>query len=97
MWSMARKSLDMPKPGEALPGRQAAMPVTDRHFINGHKLTTVSSWDVHAAADGIPVVTLTLVGAGALRLILGSDAARAEVSDETREALVSLGWTPPGK
>jgi len=38
MWSMARKSLDMPKPGEALPGRQAAMPVTDRHFINGHKL-----------------------------------------------------------
>ena len=65
--------------------------------VNGHKLTTVSSWDVHAAADGIPVVTLTLVGAGALRLILGSDAARAEVSDETREALVSLGWTPPGK
>ncbi len=38
MWSMARKSLDMPKQGEALPGRQAAMPVTDRHFINGHKL-----------------------------------------------------------
>ncbi len=38
MWSMARKSLDMPKPGEALPGRQAAMPVPDRHFINGHGL-----------------------------------------------------------
>jgi peptide-methionine (S)-S-oxide reductase len=38
MWSMARKSLDMPKPGEALPGRSSAMPVTDRHFINGHKL-----------------------------------------------------------
>ena len=38
MWSMARKSLDMPKQGEALPGRQAEMPVTDRHFINGHKL-----------------------------------------------------------
>ena len=72
-------------------------PFTGTPVINGHKLTTVSSWDVHAASDGIPVVTLTLVGAGALRLILGSDAARAEVSDETREALVSLGWTPPGK
>jgi peptide-methionine (S)-S-oxide reductase len=38
MWSMARKSLEMPKPGEALPGRSSAMPVPDRHFINGHKL-----------------------------------------------------------
>ncbi len=38
MWSMARKSLDLPKQGEALPGRPSAMPVTDRHFINGHKL-----------------------------------------------------------
>ena len=74
-----------------------AWPFTGTPVVNGHKLTTVSSWDVHAAADGIPVVTLTLVGAGALRLILGSDAARAEVSDETREALVSLGWTPPSQ
>jgi len=38
MWSMARKSLDMPKPGEALPGRSSAMAVPDRHFINGHGL-----------------------------------------------------------
>ena len=38
MWSMARKSLDMPKPGAALPGRSSAMPVPDRHFINGHGL-----------------------------------------------------------
>jgi hypothetical protein len=70
-------------------------PFTGDVIVNRHKITTVSSWDVHAAADGIPVVTLTLVGAGALKLILGSDAARAEVSDETREALISLGWTPP--
>ena len=72
-----------------------AWPFTGTPTVNGHRLTTVSSWDVHAGNDGIPVVTLTLVGAGALRLILGSDAARAEVSDETREALISLGWTPP--
>ena len=74
-----------------------AWPFTGTPAVNGHRLTTVSSWDVHAAADGIPVVTVTLVGAGALRLILGSDAARAEVSDETREALISLGWTPPSQ
>ena len=61
--------------------------------VNGHPLTAVSSWSVQAAADGIPVVTLTLVGPGALKLILASDAARAEVSDETREALES--WAGP--
>ena len=72
-------------------------PFTGTQVINGHKLTTVSSWDVHAAADGIPVVTLTLVGAGALRLILGAGAAKAEVSDATREALISLGWMPPSE
>jgi peptide-methionine (S)-S-oxide reductase len=38
MWSMARKSLELPKPGEALPGRSAAMPVPTKHYINGHPL-----------------------------------------------------------
>lgn len=72
-----------------------AWPFTGSVIVNGHKVATATSWDVHAAADGIPVVTLTLVGAGALKLILGSGAARAEVSDATREALISLGWTAP--
>ena len=72
-------------------------PFTGTPAVNGHRLTTVSSFDVHAAPDGIPVVTLTLVGSGALKLIFGSDAARVEVSDETREALISLGWTPPAR
>jgi hypothetical protein len=58
-------------------------------------MTAVTGWSVQAAPDGIPVVTLTLVGPDALRLILSSDAARVAVSDESREALVSLGWTPP--
>jgi hypothetical protein len=71
-------------------------PFTGNPTVNGHALTTVSSWTVTAAPDGIPVVTLTLVGAGALKLMLGAGAARAEVSDATREALMSLGWTPPG-
>lgn len=72
-----------------------AWPFTGTVTVNGHPVTTVSGWDVHAAPDGIPVVTLSLVGAGALRLILRDGAARAEVSDETREALISLGWQPP--
>ena len=39
MWMMSRKKQAMPGPGEALPGRTAKMPVTDRHFVNGHTLT----------------------------------------------------------
>lgn len=74
-----------------------AWPFTGTPAVNGYQLAAVSSWDVHAAADGIPVVTLTLVGPGALRLLLASGAARVQVSDETREALISLGWAPPGK
>ncbi|MGA2089201.1 MAG: peptide-methionine (S)-S-oxide reductase MsrA [Stellaceae bacterium] len=38
MWSMARKSLELPRPGEALSGRSAAMPVPTKHYINGHPL-----------------------------------------------------------
>lgn len=72
-----------------------AWPFTGSVVVNGHQIATVSSWDVHAAPDSTPVVTLALVGPDALRLILGAGAARVQVSDETREALVSLGWKPP--
>jgi hypothetical protein len=76
-------------------GFEGSWPFTGTPAVSGHPLAAVSSWDVRAAADGIPVVTLTLVGPGALKLLLGSGAARVQVSDETREALESLGWTPP--
>lgn len=33
------KSLRMPAPEEALPGRDTPMPVPDRHFVNSHPLT----------------------------------------------------------
>ena len=74
-----------------------AWPFTGTVAIGGHKLTTVTSFDIHAAPDGVPVVTLTLVDGGALKLILQDGAARAQVADATREALMALGWTPPGK
>jgi peptide-methionine (S)-S-oxide reductase len=32
------KKLSLPKPEEALPGRAEAMPVLDKHFVNGHPL-----------------------------------------------------------
>jgi peptide-methionine (S)-S-oxide reductase len=33
------KKLRIPRPEEALPGRQAAMRVGDTHFVNGHRIT----------------------------------------------------------
>jgi peptide-methionine (S)-S-oxide reductase len=33
------KKLRIPRPDEALPGRAAAIPVPERHFVNGHRLT----------------------------------------------------------
>jgi peptide-methionine (S)-S-oxide reductase len=37
MWLKGR-SKEMPRPDEALPGREAAMPVPESHFVNGHPL-----------------------------------------------------------
>lgn len=68
-------------------------PFTGTVKVNGHPLASVSSWSVTAASDGVPVVTLGLVDQGALRLLLA--AAAVGVTDGTREALISLGWTPP--
>jgi hypothetical protein len=63
--------------------------------IGGHPVSSVTSFHVDALADGIPVVTLTLVGPGALRLLLAAGAADVRIPDETRQALTALGWTPP--
>lgn len=63
--------------------------------IGGHETAAVTGFHVDAPADGIPVVTLTLMGAGALRLLLARGAADVKIPDETREALIALGWTPP--
>jgi peptide-methionine (S)-S-oxide reductase len=35
---MFKKSLDMPRAGEALPGRPAAIPTASHHFVNGRPL-----------------------------------------------------------
>src|SRR5688572_20557994 len=33
------KKITLPSPEEALPGRDASMPVPERHFVNGHPLS----------------------------------------------------------
>jgi peptide-methionine (S)-S-oxide reductase len=38
MWSPKRKKLEMPSPGDALPGRATRMKVPSAHFVNGHLL-----------------------------------------------------------
>ena len=38
MWSPKRKKLEMPSPGDALPGRATRMKVPSAHFVNGHAL-----------------------------------------------------------
>jgi peptide-methionine (S)-S-oxide reductase len=35
---MFKKSLEMPAPGQALPGRAQPIPTASRHFVNGHPL-----------------------------------------------------------
>jgi len=36
--SLFRKNIEMPAPGEALPGRDEEMPVPEAHFVNGQRL-----------------------------------------------------------
>ena len=35
---LMRKSISMPSPEKALPGRTTPMPVPEKHFVNGHPL-----------------------------------------------------------
>ena len=61
--------------------------------VNGHQLLSVMSADLHLDAERFPEVTLRLTAHDLVRLGLG--AADVKLDDGTREALVSLGWTPP--
>jgi peptide-methionine (S)-S-oxide reductase len=38
MFAFARKKSEMPKPEDALPGRSAALPVPEKHFVNARPL-----------------------------------------------------------
>ena len=66
---------------------------TGTPVVNGHPVHSATAIDVHIAAQEEPSVTLTLMPVDGLALLLGG--AQVSVADETREALLSLGWTPP--
>lgn len=83
-------------PDEQAPafGFTGSWPFNGEVTAGGAPVGTVTSWTVSAPADGLPVVTLTLLAPGALALALKS--AEVAVDDRTRDALISLGWSPPG-
>lgn len=60
--------------------------------VNGH-VVAAASVDVHLDPEHFPEVTLRLIPADLLKI--GLSPALVKVDDETREALISLGWTPP--
>jgi hypothetical protein len=68
-------------------------PLMQAPVVNGHKLTSVVSFTAGVDVDSLPVITLKLMPADMLKLMF--DGVMVSVDDETREALVSLGWTPP--
>ena len=53
MFSFARKKLDLPTPAEALPGRDAAMPVPAQHFVNGHPIAAPFPAGMQTAIFGL--------------------------------------------
>jgi hypothetical protein len=60
--------------------------------VNGHVCPMVSA-DIHVDAEHFPEVTLRLIAAELLKM--GLSPAAVKVDDETRAALISLGWAPP--
>lgn len=66
---------------------------TGTPVVNGYPVYSAEAIDVHLSAEEMPTVTLKLLPADGLRLSLAS--ARVSVADQTRDALISLGWTPP--
>ena len=52
MW-FRKKSLDLPTPERALPGRTQAMPFENRHFVNGHPLKAPFPAGIETAIFGL--------------------------------------------
>ncbi|MGE0810921.1 MAG: peptide-methionine (S)-S-oxide reductase MsrA [Immundisolibacter sp.] len=47
------KSLDLPTPAQALPGRSTPMPLSDRHFVNGQPLKGPFAGNLQQAVFGL--------------------------------------------
>jgi len=53
MWMFRKKLLDLPTADRALPGRAQAMPVENRHFVNGHPLKAPFPAGIETAIFGL--------------------------------------------
>jgi hypothetical protein len=60
--------------------------------VNGHMLAC-SSASLHLDAETLPVLTVTLPVADDIVVTL--DGVQADVTEATRQALTSMGWTEP--
>lgn len=61
--------------------------------VNGHELPCTAV-TIHAGARSIPEVDVDLPATDGIVVSLD---ARVNLSGETREALISMGWTPPAE
>jgi peptide-methionine (S)-S-oxide reductase len=53
MWPFTGANLVVPRPEYCLPGREAAMPVRERHFVNGRRLTAPYPEGLERAVFGL--------------------------------------------
>jgi peptide-methionine (S)-S-oxide reductase len=53
MWPFTGAHLVVPRPEDCLPGRETAMPVPERHFVNGRRLTSPYPEGLERAVFGL--------------------------------------------
>ena len=53
MWGFRKKSLDLPTADNALPGRDKALAIENRHFVNGHALKPPFPAGIETAMFGL--------------------------------------------
>ena len=53
MWGFRKKSLDLPTADNALPGRDEALAIENRHFVNGHALKPPFPAGIETAMFGL--------------------------------------------
>lgn len=53
MWGFRKKSLDLPTADKALPGRDKALAIENRHFVSGHALKPPFPAGIETAMFGL--------------------------------------------
>lgn len=69
-------------------------PYHGKAVVNGHVVPCYSV-DVRIEPGSVPMVTLAFPAADLLSLSLDGGGLLVKLTEETRAAMISLGWTPP--